>query len=145
MPRTHSACAWMADDLRQLKLEEQLRLLWAYTRGLILEFDSECRYINVWTNEPSLLYRPPEELLGKTLQEVLGDTAAAPFVERTQRILRTGRSESWEYELEVQSGRRWFSCDAIVAPRPEQANATVAFLIRDVTDERLMRSKLEQA
>jgi two-component system, cell cycle sensor histidine kinase and response regulator CckA len=133
------------EDLRRRGLEDQVRLLWAYTRGLLLEFDAAGTYLNVWTNEPSLLARPAEELMGRTLIEVFGEKTGRPFMERTQRIAATGQPESWEYELDVLGGRRWFHCDALVSPRPEAEPRTVAFLIRDITEKKRIEAHLMQA
>jgi PAS domain S-box-containing protein len=66
------------DITKRKEAEEQLRLSEAELRALfeamddvVFEIDVQGRYLKVAPTNPSLLYRPREELLGKTLHEVL--------------------------------------------------------------------------
>src|SRR4051812_5680197 len=121
--------------------ESRLLTVLSLTGGAGVEVDGDCRYVNVWAHPGGLLARPPEELLGRTVAEVLGPEAAAPFEERIRRVLRTGQAEHWEYPLQVQQGLLWFSADAL-APPAEGRPATVAFLIRDITARRELEGRL---
>jgi signal transduction histidine kinase len=79
--------------------------------------------------------------LGRTVSEVLGPQAAAPFMERLRRTLETGKPDRYEYSLNVASGLRWFRADAVCMPNRQSA----VFLIRDITTHKLMEQRLIQA
>jgi two-component system NtrC family sensor kinase len=121
--------------------EERLRVVLGLTDSIVFEFDADGRYLAVLTRSDALLAAPPGELLGRTISEVLGPQAAAPFMERIQRVLATHRPESFEYSLDVTGGRRWFSADALPSPH----HTSVVFLVRDVTARKTLELKLLQA
>jgi two-component system NtrC family sensor kinase len=111
------------------------------TDGIVFEFDAECRYRSIWTRSDELLAMPREKALGRTLYEVHGPQGGEFFMERIRQTLATGQPSRFEYSLEVSGGRRWFSAESMVVPhRP-----TVAFLVRDITQHKLMEQRLIQA
>ena len=118
--------------------EERLLVVVGLTGGLVLELDAEGRFLELWTRSTELLAVPRERALGRTLAEVFGPEAAAPFMERIQRILATGQSDRFEYSMDVVSGLRWFSADGIPLPQ----GRSVAFLVRDITRYKEMEQRL---
>ncbi|CAN5821970.1 hypothetical protein BH11MYX2_BH11MYX2_39510 [soil metagenome] len=131
-----------ADELRAS--EGRLLVLLGCTKGIVFEFDGNARYLNIWTQDDSLLARPREELIGKTIDEVL-DKTAARFSLAVKRVHETGVSESIEYELEVQNGRRWFIGDIVLPPEVPGRPRTVLYLVRDVTEKKALEEQLRQA
>ncbi len=124
---------------RQLEAaEERLLVVVGLTGGLVLEFDAEGRFLEIWTRSNELLAIPREQALGRTLAEVFGPQAAAPFMERITRILATGESDRFEYSLDVPGGMRWFSADGVLLPQRQ----SVAFLVRDITRYKEMEQRL---
>jgi PAS domain S-box-containing protein len=116
--------------------ERRLKVLLGCTTGIIFEFDRESRYVHVWTGNEAFLARPPAELLGRTIEEVLGKEASSPFVERIARIHVTGKPETFEYSLDVIGGRLWFLADAFIAPAEGGGEPTVVFHVRDNTERK---------
>ncbi len=124
---------------RQLEAaEERLLGVVGLTGGLVVEFDSAGHFLELWTRSSELLALPREEALGRTLAEVFGPEAAAPFMERIQNILATGQPDHFEYSMEVMGGLRWFSADG--SPLPQ--GRSVAFLVRDITRYKEMEQRL---
>ncbi|HEY4177255.1 MAG TPA: ATP-binding protein [Kofleriaceae bacterium] len=119
-------------------------MLLGCTKGIVFEFDRDGRYLNIWTQDDSLLVRPREELRGKTIDEVLGKDAAR-FSSAVGRVFETGVPETIEYELEVQNGRRWFIGDVVVPPDVPGRPRTVLYLVRDVTEKKALEEQLRQA
>src|SRR5437667_5040628 len=74
--------------------DAELEALFAAIDDVILVLDAEGRYVKIAPTNPSLLYRPAAELLGKTLREVFDPVQAEQFMEyiRTalHRILPAG-------------------------------------------------------
>ncbi|CAN5853895.1 hypothetical protein BH11MYX4_BH11MYX4_53530 [soil metagenome] len=127
------------------ELRERLDLFSAFTGGILFDFDHEGRYLHVWTGQPHLLGRPAEELVGRTIIEVLGPVNGAMFQEMLAKVVATGEPTTFDYPLDVPAGRRTFACE--MRPRPGRANGkgTVTLLTRDVTEARELEGKLVQA
>src|SRR5262245_9668066 len=116
-----------------LASENRLRVLLGCTKGIVFEFDRAARYLSAWTHDETLLARPMSELLGRTINEALGEDEGAPFTEAVQRVFHSGTPETLEYELQVQGGRRWFSADVLRSPAVPGREHTVVYLVRDIT------------
>ncbi|HEY4058769.1 MAG TPA: ATP-binding protein, partial [Kofleriaceae bacterium] len=124
--------------------EARLIVLLGCTNGVVFEFNSEGRYLNVWTQDDSLLVKPREQLLGKTIDEVLGRDSER-FSKAVKRVFETGVPETIEYELDVQIGRRWFIGDIVIPPAIEGRERTLLYLVRDVTEKKALEDQLRQA
>ena len=121
--------------------EERLRLVLGLTDSIVFEFDSEGRYVGIWTSSDELLAIPREQALGRTIMEVHGPQGGAFFMERVRETLQTGKPVRFEYSLQVAGGLRWFSAESMMAPnRP-----TVVFLVRDNTSYKKLEQQLIQA
>jgi signal transduction histidine kinase len=121
--------------------EERLRLVLGLTDSIVFEFNSEGRYVGIWTSSDDLLAMPREQVLGRTIMEVHGPQGGAFFMERVRETLETGKPVRFEYSLQVASGVRWFSAESMMAPnRP-----TVVFLVRDNTSYKKLEQQLIQA
>ncbi len=123
------------DELRNN--EARLRSLIRSTDEIVFEFDKDGTYLNVWTDDESLLALPRQQLLGRSIPDVLGREVGQPFVDIICNVLRTGRPESMEYSLDVLGGRRWFSGHFSVIPAPDGARKTVRIQARDITHRKL--------
>ncbi len=111
--------------------EEELRALFAAMNDVIFVLDEEGRYLEIAPTNPSLLYRPSEELLGKTLHEVMPEERASMFLDYIRQALRTRQPVNVEYDLPINGRDVWFS--ATVSPVREGA---VLFVARDVTERK---------
>ena len=120
--------------------EERLRALFAGMNDVILVLDEDGRYLEIAPTNPSLLYRPPEELLGRTLHEVLPRKLADEFRSHIRRALRTQRLINIEYSLPIDGEEVWFS--ASISPLREGA---VIFVARDVTERKQAEARLQEA
>ena len=126
------------DVTDQEDAEERLRTSEAEMRAhfeamddVILVFDAAGRYLEIAPTNPSLLYRPPENLLGKTLHEALPREPADALLAGIQTSLRTQRKCDTEYSLRIGGRETWF--EAAVSPMTEDRVLVVA---RDVTGRR---------
>lgn len=122
-------------------LDELLRVVLGLTDSLVFEFDADGRYLEVWTRTDALLAMPRESFLGRTISETMEPRIAALTMESIQRVLARGLPDRFEYSLELEGGRRWFSADAMRVPR----RPGVAFLIRDITRQKTLELSLLQA
>ncbi len=106
-----------------------------------MEFDEAGRYLEIWTHDEALLARPRHELLGATINEVLGVQAGAAFMEIIRLTLAEQRPARLEYQLQVLAGMRWFRCEGVPGRRP----GTVVLLIQDVTEQKQVEAQLVES
>lgn len=125
-------------------LDDRLLSLVGCIHGIVLEFDGQARYLNAWADDPTLLAQPPDEMIGRTINEVLGEVAGTPFTQMVLRVCATGVMEHLEYPLDLAGGRRWFFADV---KRVENARGdqTIVFFARDITDRRAVEQALARS
>jgi PAS domain S-box-containing protein len=107
---------------------------------IILVLDAEGHYLKIAPTNPSLLYKPPDEMVGKTLHEVMPEVQADAFLGHVRRALEEQRPVNTEYSLPVDGRRVWFS--GTVSPMEEDK---VVYVARDITERRRAEQQLRQA
>ena len=94
--------------------ERELRALFAAMSELVIVLDRDGRYVQIAPTSPALLVRPPEELIGRTVHEVM-PTAAADVVQAgLGRALDEDCTVGIAYELEIEGVPRSF--EATLSP-----------------------------
>ena len=73
----------------RLRIEAELRALFASMHDVVLVIDRDGVYRKIAPTDPGLLYKPPEELLGKTLQDVFPPEEAETLLSSVQKVLET--------------------------------------------------------
>ena len=119
--------------------EERLRALFAAMNDVIFVLDEDGRYLEIAPTNPSLLYRPSQELLGKTLHEVMPEEQADEFRNHIREALRTQQPVNVEYSLSINGEEVWFAAN--VSPLREDA---VIYVARDVTESKRSERDLAQ-
>ena len=119
-----------AQDITDLKrTEQELRALFAAMTDVIFILDKNGRYLKIAPTNPSLLCRPAEQLVGKTLADTFPNEQAQTFLDVTRRALETRQTQRIEYTLTISGSEVCFA--ATVAPLTSE---TVIFVARDVTE-----------
>jgi PAS domain S-box-containing protein len=116
--------------------EAELRALFAAMNDVVLVIDRDGVYREIAPTNPGLLYRPPEELLGKTLQDVFSAEQADTFVNTVRQVVETQQTAHIEYQLEISGRDVWF--DTSVSPMGADKTLWIA---RDITDRK--RAEME--
>ncbi len=119
-----------ADEALQAS-EAEMRALLAAMTDVIIVLDKDGRYLKIAPTNVALLYRPPEELLGKTLGEVLPAAQAELFLSNVQRALTTRQAINLEYSMSIGGKEVWFA--ATVSPMLAD---TVLWVARDITERK---------
>ncbi len=109
----------------------ELEALFAAINDVILVLDSEGRYVKIAPTNPSLLYRPAPELLGRTLHEVFDPARAEQFLGHIRTALHKRETVHFEYSLVIGEREIWFA--GAVSPLGADQ---VVLVGRDITDHR---------
>ncbi|MFZ5909571.1 MAG: GAF domain-containing protein [Chloroflexota bacterium] len=120
--------------------ESELKALFAAMEDVIIIYDREGRYERIAETNPNHLFRPTEEMLGRTLQEVLPENLHEPFLSTIRTTLDTGQSQEIEYPLEINGAEYWF--DASVSKLTENH---VFWVARDTTERKRAEENLRES
>jgi PAS domain S-box-containing protein len=127
-----------AQDITELKKTEyELRALFEAMRDVILVLDENGRHLKIAPGNPALLYRPLNEILGKTLDEVFPADQAKFFQGFITTALETNQPQKFEYVLPIEGKNVWFAANAT----PMTSN-TVLIVARDITERKQMEDEL---
>jgi len=120
--------------------EYNLRALFNAMTDVVLEIDYEGKYINVAPTSPDLLYKPANEILGKTVQDLFPKPEADKFLNVIQTCLDKKKIVKIEYPLKVKDKIIWFEGRAT----PKSKN-TVLFIAHDLTDRKRAEETLRRS
>jgi PAS domain S-box-containing protein len=114
------------------KSEAELRALFASMNDVIIVFDKDGRYVRIAPTNPALLVQPPEELVGKYLQEALPPEIHRQSMDAIHQALSSNETIKIEYPLTIAGNDLWF--DASVSKLSEEQ---VFWVARDITDRKI--------
>lgn len=112
---------------------------------LMLLFDDELRFLEVMTGDERLLYRRADELVGRTVFEVLERGLAEQVAAVIGEACMGGRPPSIEYKLDTVSGPRWFEGRAAPAGRSASGRRQAVFIARDIGERKKLEEELLSA
>ncbi|MBM3151030.1 MAG: GAF domain-containing protein [Chloroflexi bacterium] len=119
----------VAVERKQSELE--LRALFISMTDIILVLDKDGRYLRIAPTNPSHLYKPSEELLGRRVGDLLPADTADLFLKAIHQALESGQTTKIEYPLEASGQQFWF--DASISPLTEDQ---VFWVARDITERK---------
>lgn len=119
----------IAIERKQTELE--LRVLFTSMTDVIIVYDREGRYVRIAPTNPSRLFLPPDEMLGRKITEVLPAELHEQFLNTIRTAIETGETIKIEYPLEIGGQTYWF--DASVSRLNEEQ---VFWVARDITERR---------
>src|SRR5271155_1329209 len=122
--------------------ESRLEALIGSIDEMVFELDRDGTFLNIWTTNEELLYRPRGELKGKRISELIGEEFFQQFSRSFERVFSTGRGEDLEYSLEVPAGKRWFLARMNRIPSADGVQFTLCLAVRDITDRQHAEEKL---
>ncbi len=112
--------------------EAELRALFASMNDVIIVYDKDGFYVRIAPTNPSLLVRPPDEMVGQNIRDVLPPELYEPFMKAIHAALNSDEVVRIEYPLDIKGSRFWF--DANVS----KLNETQVFWVaRDITDRKI--------
>jgi PAS domain S-box-containing protein len=118
------------------KSEADLRALFSSMEDVVFVVDGDGRYTRIAPTNPALLVRPPDELLGQLMRDVLPKQDAERFLAAIRETLVKNEATQLEYEQTVAGEVYWF-----LANLTKLDENNVFWVARDITE----RKKSEEA
>lgn len=142
------AVALVTDVSEQVRESELRELQRSHLRGvldalpdLFFEFDAEGRYLDVSAAQADLLLAPADELIGRSVHDVLPAGHATVVAAAIRRTLDTGLRQEFDFELDIDGAPVDFQ--ARMSPSGPHSVVTI---VRDVTELRAAeRARLDWA
>lgn len=119
--------------------EAELRAIFSGLPDVIIMLDYVGRFLKIAPTSPELLYKPEEELRGKSLHETFPKEQADTFLKYVQESMETQQLVKLEYSLSIGGSEMWF--DGRIAPMSEDK---VVFVARDITSTKLAYKELSE-
>ncbi len=110
---------------------------------LLFEADAAGTYLKVWAKNPELLARQREDLIGRTVREVLPAEAADTCMAALAEAARDGSAYGHEIRLDLEDGPHWFELS--VSRKGEDAAAGFIVLSRDVSGRKRAEAELRES
>lgn len=123
----------------------RLHALLEAMQDVVLILDPAGRYLEIAPTRHDLLYRPPDDIIGKTAHDVFPAEQAAFFHDAFRQARQTRQLVTIEYPLAVGGRDLWF--EARLSPVIDASGqvAAVVTVIRDVTPHRQAREALRES
>ncbi len=119
--------------------EADLRSLFSAMSDVIMVIDKDTRYKRIAPTNPSLLFRPADDLLGRRMDEILPENTSRPFRNAIHQALETGETVRLQYPLVINEQTVWF--DASLSRINENE---VFWVARDVTESKKAEEALQR-
>jgi diguanylate cyclase (GGDEF)-like protein/PAS domain S-box-containing protein len=120
-----------------LRSEVELRALFASMTDVVIVYDTEGRYIEIAPTNPANLYRPADEMLGKTIQDILPKEQADTLLTMIRTSIQNDRVVRGEYSLQVSGREVDFSVSA------SRLSATTSIVVaHEITERKRMEQEI---
>jgi PAS domain S-box-containing protein len=120
--------------------ENEMRSLFASMRDVVLVIDREGIYRKIAPTSPDLLFKPSDELLGKSFTDLFPAGQARMFHDTVCKVVDTGQAAIIEYSLPIGDKTMWF--EATISPLRE---GQVLWVARNITDRKRMETALNES
>jgi len=119
--------------------EARARALLEAVPDLIFEFSLDGTFLKSIQPSVESLLMPPDQFIGKNVREAMPESVAEQTISAIQNVLRTGKLETFEYQLQMNDGNHEYEA-RIVASGADTALA----IVRDITQRKWAETERER-
>ena len=127
-------------DNHLLLEETSARTLLKATFDLIFRIDRQGHFLEVYAAHERLLFVSPEEIVGRTVRELIPEPVASQMMDSVYRALDTGSVDTNQYSLPVAPGHLYYEARQIAVGADE-----VLGVVRDITRRKLSEQALRDS
>jgi PAS domain S-box-containing protein len=120
--------------------EAKFRSIFSVIPDVFLVLDSEGRYVEILPANPQLLYKPANEVIGKTLYEVFPPEQAEQFMAAVTACFKSQKNVSLDYALNIEGKQIWFN--GTIVPFE---NDKVILIARDISERKRIEQELRES
>nr|NQU92835.1 CHASE domain-containing protein [Bacteroidota bacterium] len=117
--------------------EQELTAIFNSMNSLVIELNSEGRYLKIAPTKKELLFLPEDQLLNKTLYEIFDEKTAKFFHDSILKCLNTKKLVVIDYPLTINGEKKWFA-----ARLSWKSENTVILQAYDITDQKKFQQEL---
>ena len=111
---------------------------------VIIILDEDGRYIDILSGSEELLYRERGEIIGLLVQDVLPKDVADAGLEAIRKSLKTNKTQTIEYKLDVPAGERWF--EGRISPIKSIGDKKLVVMVaRDITEHKQLDDQIRES
>ncbi|MBT3225912.1 MAG: response regulator [Deltaproteobacteria bacterium] len=143
-------CELQATIRQQEQTEHELlkseALLSAFTEALpdiSFIYNEDGTYVRVFATQKDLLIVETDDLIGKKVHDVIPDQLADDFLRVIQDTIKTGESQIFEYNLNVQAGEKWFEARTSPMKTKIEGKSTIVWIVHDITYRKLVEDQIK--
>ncbi|MGB8213253.1 MAG: PAS domain S-box protein [Anaerolineales bacterium] len=120
--------------------ENELRALFSAMTDAVFVLDGDGRYLKIAPTNPTNLYRPAEDMLGKTVYEVLPKDQADFILAKIGQAIQTSQTIQGEYALQIDGKEIWFESST-----SRLTENSVFWVAHDITERKRAEQALQQS
>lgn len=124
------------------RMGDQLRATLDAVPDVMLEMDLHGRYHAVHSSRLEALIRPPNELVGRTVHDVLNAEDSRVVLSAMEAALADGTSSGTQLQVAVPHGLRWFELSVSRKGSVQGLDTRFIVLSRDITERKLAEASL---
>lgn len=121
--------------------EAQQRALLEAIPDAMFRLSKDGTYLDYSAPQEFELLGPPEEFLGKTINEVMPPQLAQQIMSDLESVFRTGKAQTFEYQLAQNGRQRDYEARLAVIREDEEVLA----MVREVTERKLLEAQFFQS
>jgi PAS domain S-box-containing protein/putative nucleotidyltransferase with HDIG domain len=119
--------------------EAEMRALFNAMTAAVIVYDRQGRYLKIAPTDPANLYLPPQDMLGKSVHEILPESTADLIVDTIRKTLDSGQAQQCEYSLQIDGNEIWFSTSSSALDKD-----SVVWVAHDISTIKQAEESLEQ-
>lgn len=111
-PTWYYFVTYFTDITNEMKLLEEQVTLNTFFNDIVIELNEDMRYVNYRSNA-KYSFQQREKVIGKTVQEVYGETFAMQLENECKKAKESGQIEQWVHKSPLAGIDKWFRASIV--------------------------------